>query len=334
MTIKEKLIRKLYEGSCSREELKLLLDLLRTETEGDYEEVTALLWNQLTDQTTIDESLATSIIGRTMEKLDGQSAAKPLRVIFKRPSNSKSINFWKRWLLAASVAAVILLGVGFFLGIGKQSNEMILVQTTFAEQKIVELPDQSIVQLNANSSLRFPQKWNPNNSRQVWLAGEAYFQVDKKESTGQKFQVITKDLTVEVLGTVFNVNARESATQVFLEEGKVNLNLAERVEDVSMKPGELVTYSKSIGKPMKKQIEKEAPASWKDGTAILEGRHLKDIIQKIHEIYDVQIVIENEGYLGREFTVFLPIEDPELGFQMLQSLGIEIEQSGKLWTLK
>ncbi len=334
MTDKKKLIAKLYKGNCSREELETLLNLLTEAPDEDYSDVMAKLWQELKSYPEIEEPMASEMMRQLLARVERQESVSVETTNSKIRRNQTSIRIRRRSLIRYSGAAAALLLVGFFFWFWSGTEKPIVVQTTFAEQKTFELPDHSTVKLNANSSLRFHKTWKKGKTRQVWLNGEAYFEVQKDQRTGRKFQVITNDLTVEVLGTVFNVNAREASTEVFLAEGKVGLDFKEKTEGILMEPGELVTYSRSSGLPLKKQIEKEAPTSWKDGTAIMEDALLKDIIQKIHEIYDVQVVVENAEYLERQFTVFLPVDNPEMGYSMLVAMGLEIEKAGKQWLIK
>lgn len=67
------------------------------------------------------------------------------------------------------------------------------------------LTDGSKVYLNSLSSVRFPARF-AKDVRMVELEGEAYFEVSR---TGQPFMVKTKGMTVEVLGTSFNISAYE-----------------------------------------------------------------------------------------------------------------------------
>lgn len=331
MAGKEKLIKKLYEGSCSRKELELLFDLLNQDSADENPKVMEKLWEELKFYPEIEEPLATDMMNTMLKRVDEQESSGKLG----RPTPRKRMNgSVRRQFFQWASAAVFLLLLGAFFWLWNRPIEQVVVQTAFAEQKTIELPDHSRVKLNANSTLRYPKIWKSTKTRQVWLEGEAYFEVEKIPQTQQKFQVITKDLTIEVLGTTFNVNARSSSTKVFLEEGLINLDLEEQLDDILMEPGEIVTYSKTEGKPLKKQIEKETPASWKDGTAVMRDAKLSEIIQKVHEIYDVRIVLEDESYLEREFTIFLPVKDPEMGYKMLVGLGLELEKTPEKWIIK
>lgn len=332
MANKEKLIEKLYRGACSKAELEQLLDLIREAPAEAYKDVMTRLWEELKNYPEMDNAMASDMTQELFRRIDTDGSSGSQKT--KPQQNQLHIRFRRRRLLQMASAAVLLLLVGMLTWLWVGAKELVITQTAFAEQKTIALPDGSTVKLNANSSIQYHENWDDRQSRQVWLEGEAYFEVEKKQETGQKFEVITQYLTVEVLGTTFNVNARDATTEVFLEEGKINLDLEEQAEDILMEPGELLTYTQATGKSTKKQIENEAPASWKDGTAILRDALLKDIIQKIHELYEIKVEVMDQSDLAREFTIFLPVDDPNTGFNMLEGLGLEVQKGEKIWTIK
>ena len=120
-------------------------------------------------------------------------------------------------LIAAMIAVLVVAVV--LLNDWQMFSGELRRETGFGEKMTFVLPDQSKVILNANSSLRY----HKDQPRKIWLKGEAYFQVSKKQKTKEKFWVITPDLTIEVLGTAFNVNSHQEKTRVSLEEGSIKL---------------------------------------------------------------------------------------------------------------
>jgi ferric-dicitrate binding protein FerR (iron transport regulator) len=149
--------------------------------------------------------------------------------------------------IAATVLAIAALSYGV-----RQwtSDPMIEHRTPYGSQLTVVLPDSTVVELNANSRISYRE----GEPRKVWLDGEAFFQVRKKPATGANFQVVTDDLTVEVLGTAFNVVEKVGQTEVVLEEGSVKLNLERDFEpELFMEPGELVAFSAGSEAPVRKQ---------------------------------------------------------------------------------
>ncbi len=332
MTNKEKLISKLFKGTCSRDELESLLKLMKESPNENYEKVMEKLWYEMSDYPELEPEQAEGMMRQLFGKIR-ESESRKLTETSTQEVEKKTL-LRRRRFLQIGRAAVLLLLVSVLSWLWVGNNDLMISETAVAEQLDILLPDGSRVKLNASSSIKYHENWDNKESRRVWLEGEAYFEVQRKDESGQKFEVITEDLTVQVLGTIFNVNAREKSTKVFLEEGKVRLDLKKQRDNIIMEPGELLTYSRSSGESTKKQIEKEAPASWKDGTAILRDALLADIIQKIHELYEVKVLVEDKSNLNRNFTIFLPVDDPNTGFSMLQGLGLQVHKAENIWTIK
>ncbi len=232
--------------------------------------------------------------------------------------------------LAASIA--LLLFAGIFLYHQLAIRPYVEVHTNYGEKIELVLPDQTVVVLNANSELRYAKQ----NPRKVWLTGEALFQVKKKPETNEKFLVLTNDLTVEVLGTVFNVNSREKKTEVFLEEGKVKLNLKDKAKsDVMLSPGDVLTYSANQNNPYRKaRSEAKLHTSWKDGVLILKGTPLQEVIQQMEDLYGVRITLQNDTLARHKMTMAIPIENVDIALATLENtLGLHIQQqsNGEYW---
>ncbi|GAB5554976.1 MAG: hypothetical protein Sapg2KO_45670 [Saprospiraceae bacterium] len=242
------------------------------------------------------------------------------------PSIKRSYQIRRR---ALSFAASILLLAAFgFLLNQYVFNPQIIYQTAFGEQMNIVLPDSTILNLNANSKLTYRRQ----NPRKVWLDGEAYFEVKKKPETGANFSVITKDLTVEVLGTRFNVLEKADKTEVILEEGSVKLNLKRAFDsELFMKPGELVAFSTKIHEKVEKRlVEPQALTSWKDGVLVFEDVPISEVMEKIKEIYGWKTVYQNEDIQLRKISIPLPSNDLESTLNLLQkAIGIEIEKVEK-----
>ncbi|MEM6697076.1 MAG: FecR family protein [Bacteroidota bacterium] len=315
MNIKTKLIEKLYQGACTKADLILLFDLLEQSSDLQNEEFMEQLWQESQKFPDLFIVPSDKILSRTLQKIQEQEATSA-KVI----SLPKNRNLFLR---IASAAAILLLGIFAYFQLQTVPNELLVLTTSYGEQKELVLPDQSLVILNANSSIKYAEEWASQEDRRVWLTGEAYFEVEKKQQTGQKFQVIADDLTVEVLGTIFNVNSRSASTDVFLKEGKVNLKFQDNTEELAMQAGDLVSYSKTDKTTSVQQVkeeEEEKPTSWKDGTIAFQDHQLKDILSKLEELYGVKIKVEAADQLERSFTIDLPINDFDTAFLILKEL--------------
>lgn len=232
-------------------------------------------------------------------------------------SKSLSTSHKKRnaalWVSGFMMAASLLL---FF--VSRNSNNKLddtdIYQTDFAQIKKVSLPDGSLVTLNANSSLKVPKHWSEKGSREIWLVGEAYFEVTKKLATGQKFVVHTTMADVEVLGTKFNVNTRREESYVVLEEGKVRLIMKESASTkenskkskpviVEMKPGEVASIESAAGVVIEPAVTKEHHYSgWVNNEFHFDHTSLLEISKTIEDTYGYKVVVDDPQLLKNEIS--------------------------------
>jgi len=313
MDIKEQLIQKLFANQCSKKELNLLFELIRADDAKTPPEVMMTLLQQMGKVPTLEAAISERILGKVLNETTEEEF--PSKIQKYRPKARKRI----LWIGRVAAAVLLLVVAGWFVFQYVAPSELI-VQTSFGEQQSIELPDGSLVRLNANSSLTFEKDWGDQDSRQVWLQGEAFFEVEKKVETGQKFLVITKDLTVEVLGTVFNVNSHQEATKVFLEEGKINLSLNGLKQPMLMEPGEIVAYSESKKElPKKQRATPTLQTSWKDGLLLFEDIPLREVLEKLEEIYGLTIQVKDPSNYSRAITTGVPVENMEEAITILNA---------------
>lgn len=255
-----------------------------------------------------------------------------LRQTMEEAKSQKQIRLYKRKVtrriaVAASIGLVLAAFSWLWL---RPVDHLQTIATGFGEWKTVELPDGSTVKLNANSEIRLAETWSEGADRQVWLQGEAFFQVEKKPQTNAKFKVITTDLTVEVYGTSFNVRSRDEQTSVFLEEGEIKLDLGQQQE--YLHPGDFIVYSareKTITERKQKAVA-EKHTSWKDGALILKDTPTIVILRKIKELYGLDITVKNEEILSREKTIMVPMDKIEIAIPILErTLNVQIEKTDK-----
>ncbi len=170
------------------------------------------------------------------------------------------------------------------------------------EFKLV-LSDGTMVYLNAATRLRYPVAFG-GNERRVRLEGEAYFEVAR--DSARPFYVEAGDLRVRVYGTSFNVNTqREGETQAVLVEGRVGVKVAGMVEEVEMKPGELLRYDRGTGTLSVKSVDTRQYVAWKDGYFAFEDATLEEIMQKLALWYNVEVFFQSEEAKRFVFTGFM-----------------------------
>jgi ferric-dicitrate binding protein FerR (iron transport regulator) len=321
MDYKSRLIEKLFEDTCSSEELLLLLELIRDDEDAGAPEILKLLQERISRPSLPDQEISNRIKDKIFSRIQPE-----VRQI-TAPGKHPAMPMFSLMRLVAVAATLLLVFAGAWLYFYQNGDgETMIVSTAYGETKSFVLPDGSAVTLNANSTLRYNQFWADNTSRQVWLEGEAFFEVAKKTATGQKFRVSTSDLTVEVLGTIFNVNTYRDATSVFLEEGKVQLELLGQEIPLMMAPGEIVSYSKTTGAlPEKLQTQPISHTSWKDGIMVFNQTPLEEVLTKMEETYGIVFEVADANYLKLQITTGLPVENAALALSLLEAtLGTKI----------
>lgn len=251
--------------------------------------------------------------GLSMAEKESMLADMQARIRKQRPApgsqkaRRRQLIAWQPLAIAASVLLLIMAGWWLLNSPATQT-----ITTAYGQRQSITLPDGSEVELNANSTLKFETDWTDAKDRRVWLNGEAFFKVEKKWQTGQKFQVITGDLTVEVLGTVFNVNSRHEETEVFLEEGSIRLELAGLQEELMLEPGETVAYSrKSSQLPEKKQVQAQLHTSWTDGLLFYNNTPLREVLEEVADLYGVSFHLTDTTNYSRAMNTAVPIGNLE-----------------------
>jgi ferric-dicitrate binding protein FerR (iron transport regulator) len=183
-------------------------------------------------------------------------------------------------------------------------NARVTYASAYGEIRTLNLPDESVVKLNANSTLTLSSEWTPDQDRHVWLDGEAYFSVVHTRNH-QKFIVHLSDGSfVEVVGTEFNVSKRRGKTQVVLARGKVKFNTGDR-DTIVMKPGELVLMQ---GKSVTRQnVSSEQYTAWTRQLMILDHTSLLQITQLLEDNYGLNVIVSQPELLEQTISGSLPV---------------------------
>jgi ferric-dicitrate binding protein FerR (iron transport regulator) len=194
--------------------------------------------------------------------------------------------YWLNPLLKIASVVVIAFGIYFAFFF----NHLTQVQTLVGEKQTIELPDHSIVTLNALTEVAFDKKkWKDN--RKIKLNGEAYFRVTK----GKTFDVVTSQGVVTVVGTQFNVKEREHYFEVKCFEGIVKV-----VSDTItrfLKAGD--TYQILNGTFKEGKTIVKAP-KWTDNISVFEAIPIKEVFAELERQYNIEIVYKVDS--NRLFT--------------------------------
>jgi transmembrane sensor len=233
------------------------------------------------------------------------------------------------WIQRVAAVIVVTAIVGLFYLL-KDNKPWVEYQTAYGETRSITLPDGSSVVLNANSKLTVFSDWNEQPEREIMLDGEAFFSVVHK-TNNQPFKVITAEgVTVEVLGTTFNVYNRTNGTKVVLNSGQIRLNLpTEQSETVLMKPGEMVEYKEQHYK--KRAVNPQLYSAWTNNKIILDHTSLGEMVYMLRDSYGLEVKVSDIKLLEETVSGSMPLGDPEvLLSQMAKAFQLKIKRENNV----
>jgi transmembrane sensor len=324
---KSELFEKFVNNQCTTTELEEVLACIRaSQVPPEFE---AFMQDNLEEKIIANRKVSSELSDKLYEGIQSTISQA------EHPSKIRRLPLQRKWLSVAATVSVLLLSGLVYLYFSGAYRPTQVYTTAYGEKEQIILPDGSSVVLNANSKLTLSSDWNLNKVgseafvREVWLDGEAYFEV-KKLSRPTRFLVHTDHLKVEVLGTRFDVNTRAQKTRVVLDEGKVKL-LSTNQSELVMNPGELVEINQGDTQFQKKIVNPEVYISWRHNELIFEAAPLTEIIDILEHNYGFEIDIQEKAVTQEMlFTGKAPADDISLLLKMLsETFNINITQTEK-----
>ena len=207
-------------------------------------------------------------------------------------SNGISISISRRIISGLAVAATIaiLIVAGYLL---KHELSNTVLESSYAERISVELPDGSDVTLNSGSKITFnANTWKKD--RKTYLEGEAYFKV----KNGSSFKVITENAETRVLGTSFNVFARNNELKVVCYTGSVEVETLSGDYAV-LEPGD---YIHALRDKISELKSEAAPTmnSWINGEFYFHNEPLLNVFAEMERQFNIRI--EYNEVTGRSYS--------------------------------
>lgn len=173
----------------------------------------------------------------------------------------------------------------------------------------VALSDGTVVHLNAGTSLKYPVNFIRGKQREVFLNGEAYFDVAKDSL--HPFAVFADELGVRVLGTQFNISSyqEDSNISTVLVEGSVELFDSKKPLETSLLvPGYMAAWNKFDKNISMNKVDVNLYTGWMDGKMIFRGISFKNMIKKLERSYNVSISSNNEELNNEIFSATFHVD--------------------------
>jgi len=266
----------------------------------------------------LEQLYYTLFVGDRMAVMDAvdteASLTKFKSLVREKEKKAKRRSISVRWGRYASATAAFLAGLVFAGGIawGLLSNKLsdYTVMTTGGQRAQTVLPDGSKVWLNASTKLIYRNSfWSTD--RQIDLSGEAYFEVARDKHA--PFIVNTKHIKTCVLGTKFNVRAREEEDRVVttLLQGSVRMESPRTVNNgYLLKPGQTLNINTTTYQA--ELIEYAEPTEvllWINGKLKFEQATLQEIVQCLEKHFDVHFIISDAQLQKDRFTCTFSTDD-------------------------
>ncbi|HEX3007103.1 MAG TPA: FecR domain-containing protein [Bacteroidales bacterium] len=205
---------------------------------------------------------------------------------------SVNLNTFMKWTYR--IAGIIFIPLTIYLGIqlhqanSAKNNYVVEIKAPAWTRAQFSLPDGTTGWLNSNSTISY--KGNFINKRTVSLNGEAFFNVAKNPR--KPFVVQTREVDVKVLGTKFNIASylNENNVEVVLEEGKLVFTDKANDRSYTMKPNDLVVYSKKEKKYAITRVLSAKYTSWKEGKLVFRNDPVDVVVRRLERWYNVVIV--------------------------------------------
>ncbi|MDQ6531374.1 FecR domain-containing protein [Flavobacterium sp. LHD-85] len=196
---------------------------------------------------------------------------------------------------------------------GKVQDQKVIYNTLsvpYGKRFKLKLSDGTIVSLNAGSSLRYPEQFGLNGNRNVYLTGEAFFEVAKDKE--HPFVVNANQVDIKVLGTKFNVSAYPENPTVnsTLVEGSIEMSETANPSNVILlEPNQMATWQNNAKKITLKNVDVSLYSAWTKGELAFKDTPFSTIAKIIQRTYDVEIVNENSDLARQNFTGTINISE-------------------------
>ena len=286
------------------EELDKYKDLLNHKDQSSEEDEMAQFLRQTSNANLPKGRGKEAIWDAIASEIEGDQGAK-----------TKKLNPW----MISGIAAALLLLIVFVLTLqSPDTTSQMHIVAESGSGLLHELPDGSMVNLNAASSIFYNEDWE----RTITLAGEAFFEVTE----GSTFTVKTRLGSVEVLGTSFNVFARDSTFEVACKTGQVRVNIPERAIQEDLRPGDKIAARSDT--VFQTSLRLEDIGTWTSGEFYFSNRPIREVLDEIERQYKTTIDIRTGDSL--RFTGYF-FKDADLNSTLdliCLPLGLQFEKEG------
>lgn len=280
------LLQKYLRGEATREEVKFLESYYNL-FDGEPDVLKSLRVQE-------KDALKSEIHGNVWRKI-GDSEKAPVRV--RRMTIFRAV---------ASVAAVVLIACATWVFM-KPRDRSIAVNAKKANH-LITLPDGSTVILSASSKLNYPSSFDGEEKREVYLDGEAFFDVKHNETS--PFIVHAGKINVTVLGTAFDVKAFpvDADITVTVKRGMVRVSDHNKTLGTII-PQQQIVYNKANENAVLQLVNSDDFINWKEQDIAFDNVTVAEAAALLEERFNVKIIIKDRLVQSERFTASFPASE-------------------------
>lgn len=282
-----KLLDKHLKGKASKEEQNFLIsyyDLYQSEEE------VLKLWTEEKKEL-LKEEIRTSVWQNIY------NYEKPIARI-------RTINRFTR--VAAAAIFIVICSSVFFYWYTPPAKVKIdqRIAHKVVENRKIYLPDGSTVVLSAGSKLHYPSSFDSAGTRDVYLEGEAFF--DIMHNASKPFIVHSGKVITTVLGTAFNIKAfpAEISITVTVIRGKVQVRDQTKLLGI-ITPHQQIVYNKQDGRSLQAVVPIEPYMDWQKQNLLLDNVTVGEAAGLLEQRFNVRIVFTSDVIKSKRFTTTL-----------------------------
>lgn len=246
---------------------------------------------------------------------------------------SRKKTFSLKPILRVAAVFILLLAGGFTVWkLAVQNNSSVRTISAYYEKPEQELllPDGSIVILNHSSKVLYPETFQ-GNTREVILVGEAFF--DVAPNAEKPFIIKTKEASIKVLGTSFNVYAYEESetVEVIVKTGKVELidsGAGTEQDKVILLPGQKGIFNKASRELLCTESYNPNKLAWYTHEISFNYTSLNEVFETLQHAYNIRIDVDKNVDLNLKLSASFSKQDPEYIMEVV-ALTLNLKLSKK-----
>ncbi|HEY0054762.1 MAG TPA: FecR domain-containing protein [Pedobacter sp.] len=206
------------------------------------------------------------------------------------------------WKKIAAVAAVVSVFLALFLQVPSLFHEQRLTKLSVPanQKKQLTLPDGSMVWVNAGSELKYPEKFE-GKTREVYLSGEAYFDVEHDAS--KEFIIHTGKVVTTVLGTAFNIKEDKNKETVVVTVTRGKVKVANGTKELGIiTANQQISFNSQDSESVQNQVNASKVIAWQEEELSFEDITFAEVAVRLEQRFNVEIRFVNDKLKTCRFT--------------------------------